>query len=208
MKYKHVVCQGVFALGTACGLCEKCLEQKAEYQARKDVQETLDGTAALKAIIARLTAEVAEARDDASALLAQLAAAEKHMARTDAELTAANQRVAASVEAVARANADRDALVAAAFPKSTLESIARKMLDVDVLEDWTFRDAMGCVEEDDAKLLGVTFANGKGYNGHSDLRGDERDDAAVEIISRALAHALTPAHATAALRAIAGGRNE
>ena len=70
MEYKGQVCRGAYALGTACGMCEKCLEQKEQYQAAKSVREMLDGTASLKATIARLTAELTAAVAHAKAMLA------------------------------------------------------------------------------------------------------------------------------------------
>jgi predicted phage tail protein len=43
-----VTCRGSFALGTACMRCSKCKAEIEEYEVRKTVRESLDGTSVLK----------------------------------------------------------------------------------------------------------------------------------------------------------------
>ncbi|WP_103171550.1 hypothetical protein [Paracoccus sp. SY] len=85
--------------------------------------------------------------------------------------------------------ADARAAAAAQAMRDT-EAIARRMMRVEVMENGPFHEFMEYVDEGDARTLGVVFANGKGFHYHSDIRGDEQDDAKVELLKRALDAAL------------------
>lgn len=67
--YKSTVCRGSYALGTACGKCEKCVEQKEQFAAKQSVNAALNTpSSALKEIrelkerVAELSLELDEAR--------------------------------------------------------------------------------------------------------------------------------------------------
>jgi hypothetical protein len=89
----------------------------------------------------------------------------------------------------------------AAIVADLADTTAREMLRVSVMTDWQFLDCMDEVDEATARELGVVFANGKGYNVFSDIRNDERQDALVELIKRALMPSLKSQVAEIALLA-------
>lgn len=54
----------------------------------------------------------------------------------------------------------------------------------------TFDDFVEMPETEDARRLGTVFANGRCYNGISDIRADEIEDAKSILIERALRYAI------------------
>jgi hypothetical protein len=109
-----VTCRGSFALGTACMRCSKCKAEIEEYEVRKTVRESLDGTSVLKMQVtgwqnvAQVNGAVA---DQAKAEVARLTA---RLAEVEAALKLHQDLDAINVAEVARltdqlATARRDA---------------------------------------------------------------------------------------------------
>lgn len=92
--------------------------------------------------------------------------------------------------------------VAEAAVEAFINSAPRWMLNAQIFPDrhLYLKDWIDTPEEDEARELGVVFANGKGYAVHSDLRGDEIDDATSEILRRGMRHARTEMRRWAARR--------
>ena len=117
-----VTCRGSFALGTACRRCSKCKAEIEEYEVRKTVRESLDGTSVLKMQVtgwqnvAQVNGAVADqAKAEVALLTARLAKAEMDSRSYQAMATDAIHRMDNAQAEVARLTAQlstarRDAL--------------------------------------------------------------------------------------------------
>ena len=69
--------------------------------------------------------------------------------------------------------------------------LARWMLRAPIMDQYDIlSDYIDPLDVEDAKQLGVVFANGKNYNYHSDIRGDEIDDGKAFLLAKALKWAI------------------
>lgn len=122
MGYKNAVCRGSYALGSACGRCEKCVDQKERYQAALAVQKSFDGTARLETTIARLTAELAVAQAEAKRSHGQ-----------------AERAAILLSDAMSSAEAERDAIIGAAY-EAAAEDLADYPRASPDYDEWTRYD--------------------------------------------------------------------
>lgn len=62
------------------------------------------------------------------------------------------------------------------------------------LDNLTLFDFIEMLDEEESVAAGILFADGKGYNSYSDIRGDEIDDGKALILVRAIKAALSKAN--------------